>query len=68
MAEAQRKTVPFPGVKNPDGLPKNVPTVNMNHPLLPMVEKYAVPAAWFATGVLVARIFWPRKVNVLRGE
>lgn len=64
MPEAQKKTVPFPGAKRPDGLPKDIPTVNMNHPALPLVEKFAVPFAWFASGVLVARIFWPRTKHV----
>jgi hypothetical protein len=66
MPEAQKKkTVPFPGVKlGADGLPKDIPTVNMNHPMLPVVEKFLVPAAWFAGGVLISRIFWPRVKHV----
>jgi hypothetical protein len=64
MADAQKKTVPFPGVKNLTGLPKDIPTVNMNHPMLPIVEKFLVPAAWFAGGVVISRIFWPRVKHV----
>lgn len=64
MPEAQKKTVPFPGVKRADGMPKDVPTVNMNHPMLPVVEKFLVPAAWFVGGVLVSRMFWPRVKHV----
>ena len=64
MAEAQKKTVPFPGTKSPTGLPKDIPTVNMNHPMLPIVEKFLVPAAWFAGGVLISRMFWPRVKHV----
>lgn len=60
---AQQKTVPFPGTK-PTGMPKDVPTVNMNHPALPLVEKFAVPLAWFAAGVVLSRIFWPRTKHV----
>lgn len=64
MADAQKKTVPFPGTKNPDGLPKGIPTVNMNHPLHPVIDKFLVPASWFIGGMLVTRIFWPRRVGV----
>lgn len=64
MPEAQKKTVPFPNLKGANGLPKDVPTVNMNHPMLPVVEKFLVPAAWFAGGVIISRIFWPRVKHV----
>ncbi len=64
MPEAQKKTVPFPPPKGSNGLPKDIPTVNMNHPMIPMVERFLVPAAWFAGGVLVSRIFWPRVKHV----
>lgn len=62
MSDPQKKTVPFPNAKT--GLPKDIPTVNMNHPLTPVVEKFLVPAAWFAGGVLISRIFWPRVKHV----
>lgn len=61
MAEPQKKTVPFPGQK---GMPKDIPTVNMNHPLHPIIDKFAVPAAWFVGGMIISRIFWPRRVGV----
>ncbi len=65
MADAQKKTVPFPGTPpKPSGLPKEIPTVNMNHPMLPIVEKFLVPAAWFTGGVIISRIFWPRVKHV----
>jgi hypothetical protein len=64
MVDAQKKTVPFPNLKGATGLPKDVPTVNMNHPMLPVVEKFLVPAAWFAGGVIISRIFWPRVKHV----
>ncbi len=64
MPEAQKKTVPFPPPKDSNGMPKGIPTVNMNHPMIPMVERFLVPAAWFAGGVLVSRIFWPRVKHV----
>ncbi len=69
MAEsnAQKKTVPFPQPK--DGMPKDIPTVNMTHPLAPMIERFAVPALFFVSGVVVSRIFWPRTKHVtFKGE
>lgn len=60
MADAQKKTVPFPG----KGMPKDIPTVNMTHPFHPVIDKFLVPASWFIGGMVVARIFWPRKVGV----
>ncbi len=47
-----------------DGLPKGIPAVNMNHPMHPVIDKFVVPASWFIGGMLVSRIFWPRKIGV----
>lgn len=60
---APKNSVPFPGAKK-DGLPKDIPTVNMNHPALPLVEKFAVPLAWFTAGFVISRIFWPRTKHI----
>lgn len=58
MAEPQKKnTVPFPGTSQ-----KEVPTVNM-HPFAPMVDKVLVPAAWFAGGIIFAKLFLKKKEN-----
>jgi hypothetical protein len=56
MAEAQRKdnTVPFPK--------KDVPTVNMFSPL---IEKVAVPAAWFIGGIVFAKLFLGKKEHTV---
>jgi len=62
MAQAQSKTVPFPGSQKQSGMPENIPgdskgTTVVNHLFSPMVDKFLVPAAWFAGGIIFAKIF-----------
>ena len=63
MAEPLRNTVPFPGPKKNTGLPKDNPgtTTVTPHLFSPMVEKFLVPAAWFAGGILFSKIFLGKK-------
>lgn len=60
MSQAPFKTAP----PKATGMPKGVPTVNMVHPMHPVVDKLLVPAGWFIAGVCFARIFWPSVKHV----
>lgn len=59
MAEAQKKTVQFPGQPQT----KELPTVTM-HPLAPLIDKVAVPAAWFVGGIVFAKLFLAKREPV----
>lgn len=61
MAEAQKKTVQFPGQPQV----KELPTVTM-HPLAPLIDKVAVPAAWFVGGIVFAKLFLAAKREPVR--
>jgi hypothetical protein len=58
-----KNTVPFPNKK---GMPKDIHgsmTVTP-HLFSPMVEKFLVPAAWFAGGIVFAKIFLGKKASL----
>lgn len=63
MADAQKKTVQFPGAP----APKEIPTVNM-HPMAPLVDKVLVPAAWFVGGIVFAKLLLSKKERVVLKE
>jgi len=64
--QAQKKTVPFPGSMKEKGMPKDIPgTMTVTpHLFSPMIEKFLVPAAWFAGGIIFSKIFLGKKAGV----